>query len=1480
MKSLHHKPSRFRRSVSLILTLVMMLSLAAGNLSSSSVQAAETEPHDLTVHYNNPEEPEDPEDVSGSASIKAGDLVQVKAGDKLVTMDVYANGVYEAPVTQTGDLNAVLYVNGKETDVTADGTAAEGEQKVFRVIDGKLAIAAVEPAAIVGNFTGLDFVDADGNSYTIASWDPADANAELDYVGGGLYKRTFTFKALEEDLELADGGYKVAFNDSWDYSIGVGSGGGASNVALTLPAGTDQLTVLVDRLGEKLYDSENTPDFETAQNDGANTWPALDTTINLIGDAREAGSDDNWNTAVDGYEFTQLSDTLFRYQKDFGAGTYNYKCTFEYGDTVKWYEKESENRTFVLTEDTHVIFLYNTQTGYLYDSVNNASEVGQLLGMEAAPAEMKVVNNANGTTRFIALANEGSDVTLYYGNKEEVEAKGADALQTAGTKAASDGSYQTSDMFLGDDALDIVYYYDIDGARTLDGSNPTVTVAGADYSNYTRDAFTGRLVCVPGTFPGPSWDPASNEMTYLGNGLYQKIFENVPAANYEYKIAMGNWNENYGADGKADGANISVQISELMEEVSILYNDFSHRSVCSIDYVMTDITLSGTGIPEGTKLTDEMLTGIYSVTLPLKAGTYSDLKLSYEGKDDPIDEFTLSEDKEVTFMCDPATGIYYHNAGTAVKDGIFFDSKDEAYKSKFGAVATNEDVTFSITTEDDADEVLLVFKGKAQKTIPMKEAEASDGKKIFRVTTSFDTIGEYKYYFAVKNADGNGIVYTDDDGYYGTGEATDLANLKMYYDLIVYEEGFETPDWMKNAVVYQIFPDRFYDGDESNNQAVKLARGALNYEYVTDWYMLPENPEQEGLLDEETYKSYGAYYGDQAWGNEIYGGDLKGIIDRIDYLKALGVNVIYLNPVFASISNHRYDTSNYKKIDPILGTEGDFTELVKVAEENGMKIVLDGVFNHVSDDSVYFDRYYRYLGTSEKVGAYPFWAYVYDYMNEKGAELEDAKTAAKDYFASEYGITDFSYTKWFDVYNSQLVDHDGNNAVDTVGLRAGKPVYGYDGWWGYDNMPVIKSTDGSEFRTGNWAEEIIHNDNGDSVTEYWISKGNDGWRLDVANEVSDETWQNFRDSVKSLNSDAVIIGEIWTDASKYLMGDMYDSVMNYVFRGAVTGYAMGSSAEDTANTLEKLRERYPKEAFYAMMNLVASHDTSRLLSYLDGIGDDRAQKDAASAFPTFEGTSDTAKARQKLVAFLQFTYAGAPTIYYGDEIGMVGADDPDDRRAFTWGKGDQATVSWYAKLAAIRNQYSALRTGSVEVIDSSDENVMGYVRRDDANALIVAANNANDSKEFVLNVKDLKVSGNRFTDVITGTVYPADADGNVTVTLPALGGVILIEEGKAVTVSVDMDALAPAYDASYIIAERSSTPSTDIEDPEKPSDPGNTDKPSNPDSGKEDSKPADKTQQTGAVKTGDNAPIFLLSIALLLSVAAIFLILIRKNKKN
>ena len=927
--------------------------------------------------------------------------------------------------------------------------------------------------------------------------------------------------------------------------------------------------------------------------------------------------------------------------------------------------------------------------------------------------------------------------------------------------------HQTADLFTGALKLRNELWVFADGSATE-------TMPG-DWSN------TNLPIFVPGTFPGPSWDAASNQMTYDAElGLFVYTFKDVPAANYEYKIAInGSWDENYGVGGVRDGANYAVTVPQQMD-VTVYYNHTTHNSVTSVTYVFADVTLSGPGI-ETIKLSDQGLTGIYSGTVYMAAGTYTDVHIRCGEEVYIFSEIVVDNGKDVTFYLDPVTGIYYCNASDIPLDtaSIRYDSQDNLCKSVYGAVEENQRVRFHIRTGDDVIFAVLVIKGVG--SYPMRDV--SNG---WVVHVSVPHKGEYDYYFVLSNGS-NVAVYGDDDGYYGTGCVTDLTSVKPY-DLVVYEAGYETPDWMKNAVIYQIFPDRFFNGDESNDRAQEWARGEVDYEFIENWYTLPENPEQEGLLDEETYKSSGAWYGDGQWSNEIYGGDLKGITERIDYLKALGVNVIYLNPVFWSISNHRYDAVSYTEIDPILGTLGDFEELVAVAEANGMHIILDGVFNHVSDDSVYFDRYYKFLGKSEKIGAYPYWAYVYDYMAENGADQTAAEAAAVAFFGENYGITDYSYTEWFHVSSTPAT------WADNIGLRAGKPVYSYEGWWGYDSMPVIYSTNGSEYQTGNWAEEIISGEN--SVNAYWISKGMDGWRLDVANEVSDETWRNFRDSVKALDSDAVIIGEIWDDATKYLMGDMYDSVMNYLFRNAVIGFAKGNSASQATRELEKIRERYPEEAFYAMMNLVGSHDTTRLLSYLDGIGDDRNQKDFDSAFPTYEKTSQLAKERQHLVAFLQFTYPGAPTIYYGDEIGMVGSDDPDDRRAFEWGKGNKELVEYYAKLAAIRNAYPALRTGNMHMEDVGNSSLLAFTRYDSESAVIVMANNSQYTQTFEENVQI------ELVDLLTGKVYGIGE----TIEIPALGGVILVPAEQAVEIEVDYEGLAPAYDPAYIVGAEQPEP--------------------------------------------------------------------------
>lgn len=1306
---------------------------------------------------------------------KVNDQVSLAVDNGVVDsgMVLYANGVYESGVNLNAGVHSYsVKVNGNVKAGSVSVSVPKDETVYIRYYSHGSSDTAVKNNTVdsinnPSHFKTFGTITGDlgsiGTELGIDNWTPSDTDGDLTYLGGGRYSRSFTFSKTANEVDVA---YKVAYNHGWN------NGEVGSNVTMKVPAGSTSFTIFADYLQNVCTDSINEPAINIYQSDpkvGNISKPAFTTTVSLIGTVR--GNIDTWDAGASGWEFAQITNKLYTFSKTFSKGSYQYKVVF---DRSIWYNKQSDNITFnVDSDNTNVVFLYDADLQNLYDTVNSYNAIAVLLKYQSAPAQAKVINNANGTTEFLMPGASTDKISLTYAPYDTPEkAKTVTLTAKNDSYGKFSGSFTSGNLYFGDNKLNYIYYYTVNGTRTLDPSNPAVSVGGQDYSNYTRDVFSGRNVFVPGSLPGKSWDPGSNPMTYQGNGIYACTFKNVPPANYQYKIAIGGkWDENYGMFGKPGGDNINLSVYKT-QDITVYYSDLSHLSVTSLNYTFADIGLTGTSIPANTKMADNGLTGIYTATVTLPAGSYSNIKISWNDKSGgaasySVIPFTLSDAKDVTFYFDPSTELFYSNASDQKIDSknVIYNTQDTKYKSVYGAIEQNKPVTFSIQTGDDVTQAYLFLKGPENKRISLTKGSVTDGKVLWSTTQSFASMGQYTYYFGLANAS-DVKVYCDDDGYYGTGKLADL-NSVLPYDLIVYKAGYKTPDWMKNAVIYQIFPDRFYNGDTTNDEAQKSARGATKYEFVNDWSKYPENPEQETLHPSD-YPSQ-AYKGDGIFGNEIYGGDLKGITDKIGYIKKLGANVIYINPVFSSVSSHRYDTSDYSKIDPILGTEGDFTELCKAAKANGMHIILDGVYNHVSDDSVYFDRYYKFVGQGGKVGAYPYWAYVYDYMaDHTSATQADAETAAKTYFKTR-GVTDFTYTQWFTITKDPLLDKDTQKTVqDTIGERVGKDVYGYEGWWGYDSMPVIKATDGSEYRTPGWAQDLIDGDN--SISKYWIEKGSNGWRLDCANEVSDETWQKFRASVKSLGDDNVIIGEIWDDAAKYLMGDMYDSCMNYQFRNAILAYARGGNSADSVKTLEKLRERYPSEAFYAMMNLLDSHDTTRLLSYIDGIDDDRNQKDVAHAFPTYATTSAAAKQKQYMAALLQLTYPGAPTIYYGDEVGMVGADDPDDRRTMDWSGSNQDLFNWYAKLISLRKNYSALRTGSITMLPTGNNAVISYVRADSSNQLLVATNNSTAAVTLNLDASALK--GDTLTNLITNETV-TKSNGSVAVTIPAYSGILL-----------------------------------------------------------------------------------------------------------
>lgn len=401
------------------------------------------------------------------------------------------------------------------------------------------------------------------------------------------------------------------------------------------------------------------------------------------------------------------------------------------------------------------------------------------------------------------------------------------------------------------------------------------------------------------------------------------------------------------------------------------------------------------------------------------------------------------------------------------------------------------------------------------------------------------------------------------------------------------------PAWVKDAIFYQIFPDRFYRSPK--------------------------------------FKAVGKFveWGSAPTRENMFGGNLAGITDKLSYIKGLGANAIYLCPIFKSNSNHRYHTVDYFEIDPVLGTMEDFDRLVAKAHELGLRIILDGVFNHCSRGFFQFNS-----------------------LMELGENSP--------------------YVDWFHVHSWPIHAYSG------------KP--NYECWWNYPALPKF-NTDCKDVR------DYLF-----SVAEFWTRRGIDGWRLDVPNEIDDDSfWQEFRKRVKKINRDAYIVGEIWDEPSRWLQGDQFDGVMNYPFRKAVMAYLFNRDSgapqknEIGIQEFHRLLEKaFPRNRFGVQMNLLGSHDTTRI---------------ASEPMSSID--------RMKLAYALLFFLPGAPCIYYGDEIGMEGGRDPDCRRTFLWSRlqeGKKHPIYVHIKrLAALRKAEAALREGSLEI--GLQKGVLSIVRK-------------------------------------------------------------------------------------------------------------------------------------------------------------------------
>jgi len=482
------------------------------------------------------------------------------------------------------------------------------------------------------------------------------------------------------------------------------------------------------------------------------------------------------------------------------------------------------------------------------------------------------------------------------------------------------------------------------------------------------------------------------------------------------------------------------------------------------------------------------------------------------------------------------------------------------------------------------------------------------------------------------------------------------------WQITVYDKDFKTPDFIKGGIMYHIFVDRFA---KSENWTPKVRGGLIMRESVdeTPFY----KPNEEGF--------------------DVYGGNLTGIIEKLDYLQELNVDILYLSPVFEAHTNHKYTTSDFEKIDSMFGDDEIFDRLISEAGKRGIKIILDGVFNHVGDDSIYFNKFGRYDG----VGAY---------------QSKESK-----------------YFNWFTF-------HDWDNNKDD-----------YECWWGITNVPSIKK-DEPIFRA------YICGVNG--VLEKWLKRGVAGWRIDVADELSDRMLRGINRATKDMSPQNIIIGEVWEDASNkvaygrrryYLHGDQLDSVMNYPLKDAIIHYLRTGSSHIMREVMEMTCVNYPKQVIDCLMNILGTHDTMRILTAL---GSEHFTDDKDIQAEHRLSREDRARGvfLLEMAAVLQFTLPGFPCVYYGDEAGMEGYGAPFSRRFFPWDNIDGELNSFYKKLGKIRSDNKIFADGEYELM--KEQHGLFFYRRVKDGEQIYIYTNMSDT------AYDLSGFGGSFTSLLTG----------------------------------------------------------------------------------------------------------------------------------
>ena len=571
-----------------------------------------------------------------------------------------------------------------------------------------------------------------------------------------------------------------------------------------------------------------------------------------------------------------------------------------------------------------------------------------------------------------------------------------------------------------------------------------------------------------------------------------------------------------------------------------------------------------------------------------------------------------------------------------------FCSRDTRYRAPFGAVKEHTPVHFRLCLPRSLGCRGAFLMHRRDSGLPVYDGmlwAGMDGedREWWECHVAPDTADLYWYAFMLETDGGKRYLCRERGGH---ARLCDTPG--EWWQLTCYEDGFTTPDWLAGGVMYQIFPDRFFcSGNEKQNvPADRVMRDV--------WGEMPHwEPDAHGIVRN----------------NDFFGGDLQGITEKLDYLESLGVTCVYLNPIFESHSNHRYDTADYSRIDPLLGTAEDLKTLTAEAKKRGIRVMLDGVFSHTGADSIYFNKYGRY---------------------GNGGAFRDPMSPYRPWY---------HFSRWPD---------------------------GYAGWWGFDTLPEVEELNPAFL-------DCITGDGG--ILHQWMACGVSAWRLDVADELPDGFLEALRVSVKKADPDAVVLGEVWEDASnkhsyghrrRYLLGRQLDSVMNYPFCGAILDYLRNANAAEFTERVMTVLENYPPQVVRLLMNSLGTHDTERAITVLGG----EALGGRGRRWQAEQQLSSEQYARGKrllmLAGVLQYTLPGVPCVYYGDEAGLQGYRDPFNRGCYPWGNEDGELVQWFAALGKCRRENDVFADGTFVPI--SADGAVVFAREGENGAVICAVN--------------------------------------------------------------------------------------------------------------------------------------------------------------